>query len=253
MGNDPLFTDLSEAIVYDRPGVGGLSWPSKQTVLWGWSMLPPVCRAWTERKKRKKGKNRSRRTASSVVDEVGESLIIARDIEHRSLSLSLSLSLSFSLFFWGWVRLGIRPSMFRVRFVSAFCAGSLRYRNRSTSFFSDTVGTRSFHSLVCQRRDNEASGLSETPASSKWVLTLSTCQQDGSWAAGGLHGYCLRLFAVQVLRHSNDLFTLLINRLFTVDRYNEDCQIVSINKIHDNVSHKFLRPSTTKWNWCLTV
>lgn len=42
MGDDPLFTDLSEAIVYDRPGL--LSYPSRQTVLRGLidAALPPV-------------------------------------------------------------------------------------------------------------------------------------------------------------------------------------------------------------------
>lgn len=42
MGDDPLFTDLSEAIVYDRPGL--LSCPSRQTVLRGLidAALPPV-------------------------------------------------------------------------------------------------------------------------------------------------------------------------------------------------------------------
>lgn len=51
MGDDPLFTDLSEAIVYDRPGL--LSCPSRQTVLRGLidAALPPVNAKTRERER----------------------------------------------------------------------------------------------------------------------------------------------------------------------------------------------------------
>lgn len=82
MGDDPLFTDLSEAIVYDRPGL--LSYPSRQTVLRGLidAALPPVNAKSRERDKRKREKEEGRR-------EMGGGgrggLIIARDIEQSGL------------------------------------------------------------------------------------------------------------------------------------------------------------------------
>ena len=131
MGDDPLFTDLSEAIVYDRPGL--LSCPSRQTVLRGLidAALPPVNAKSRERDKRKKRKGRRKeRNGRRRPRRVDNS---ARYRTERA-------------------RLGIRPSNVSRPLCAPFAPGSLRpcYTVCIHSFPS-TLELDLSNSLVCQR------------------------------------------------------------------------------------------------------
>ena len=136
MGNDPLFTDLSEAIVYDRPGVEGgkrrgggrevsLSLLVVEAKLS--SGVDRCCLRCVEReqgkrrrKKEEKKKQERKERKKSLEQHTGK-LDSKRGRREFDNSARYRTSSSLSLVYFsrreGWARLGIRSSVFRVRFV----------------------------------------------------------------------------------------------------------------------------------------